>query len=174
MFVEECYNLGYIYKAHGINGELVIKSELELSEKILKNWESIFIKINGILVPFFIENYFFRSENEVLIKFEGIENDLNAKSFVEHTLYIDKNTYENNNNTANFINLIGFSILTPSTEVIGMIEEILEYPGQEIFVVTSADNSEILIPAREEWLTEIDETRKTITMNLPDGLIDLN
>ena len=51
---EDCYFLGRIIRKHGLSGNLILKLDTDQPE-IYKKLESIFVEINGLLVPFFIE-----------------------------------------------------------------------------------------------------------------------
>jgi len=51
---EDCYFLGKITRKHGLSGNLILKLDTDQPE-IYKKLESIFVEINGLLVPFFIE-----------------------------------------------------------------------------------------------------------------------
>jgi 16S rRNA processing protein RimM len=55
---------------------------------------------------------------------------------------------------------------------IGTVTEFIDIPGNPCLQLNS-DAQEILIPFREEMLT-IDHKKKTITTDLPAGLVDLN
>ena len=51
---EDCYLLGKITRKHGLSGNIILKLDTDQPE-FYKNLESIFVEINGLLVPFFIE-----------------------------------------------------------------------------------------------------------------------
>lgn len=49
--------------------------------------------LDGILVPFFIEEYRFRSDDVALVKFEGIDTAERARMLTNVEVYFPKNTY---------------------------------------------------------------------------------
>ena len=53
------------------------------------------------------------------------------------------------------------------------IEDINDMTENVLLVVRSKEGKERLIPAEESWIVELDEVKKQIVMNLPEGLIDL-
>ena len=55
---------------------------------------------------------------------------------------------------------------------LGKIEEIIEYPQQEMAAI-SIKEKEVLIPLNEQLIINIDDGTKTISMDLPDGLLNL-
>ncbi len=174
MFIEDCYKLGFVYKAYGIKGELIIRIDLQLSENIINKWESIFIEINGLLVPFFIEKIYQRSDIELQIKLEDIEDEIQAKIYTGDSIFIDKNLYEFPDEENIFFEWLAFIVSNKEGLIIGKISELLEFPGQNMLKICNPDSEDIIIPAIEDWIVSVDTEKKTICMDLPDGLIDLN
>ena len=65
--------------------------------------------------------------------------------------------------------LIGLVVSTEEGRPIGVLEEILEVPGNPVFVVRQGAK-EILIPAAKELVSTVDLTAGTMTVRLIDGL----
>lgn len=174
MFIEDCNKLGFIYKAYGIKGELIVRTDLELSENTIKEWESIFIEINGILVPFFIENISTRSDIELQVKFEDIDDEIKAKTFIGNSIYLEKNQYQEEIEERVFFKWLSFQIVDEQGAFIGEIKDVIEYPSQNMLIINTKNADELIIPAIEDWIISVDSDKKEIKMNLPEGLIDLN
>ncbi len=174
MFVEDCYKLGFVYKAYSIKGELIIRTDLKLSENTISKWESIFIEINGLLVPFFIEEIHQKSDIELQIKLEDIVDEIQAKVYNGFSVYIDKQWYEIPEKENTFYKWLAYSISDKEDFVIGKISELLEFPGQNMLKITKPGSEDIIIPAIENWIVSVNDKNKIIYMDLPDGLLDLN
>ena len=67
---------------------------------------------------------------------------------------------------------VGFHILTKELEGLGEIEAVDESTINTLFIVRRLDGSELLIPAQEAFITEMDHKLRTITMDLPEGMIE--
>lgn len=65
--------------------------------------------------------------------------------------------------------LIGLTVSTEEGQSIGVLEEILNVPGNPLFVVRQGAK-EILIPAAKELVNAVDVTARTMTVRLIDGL----
>lgn len=65
--------------------------------------------------------------------------------------------------------LIGLAVSTEENQPIGVLEEILDVPGNPVFVVRQGVK-EILIPAAKELVSAVDVTARTMTVRLIDGL----
>jgi 16S rRNA processing protein RimM len=69
--------------------------------------------------------------------------------------------------------LIGCTIYSAHGEELGAVSDILHIPGNDQLVV-QGKRQEVLIPARSDICTDVSVERKRITVDLPEGLIDLN
>lgn len=169
---KDCYQLGFIFKAHGVKGALSCITNFQLSEELIKTWESIFLEIEGILVPFFIEQINIKSNDNLILKLEDIDNETATKEYIKLPVFIAKEKIENANKEMEISTLIGYTMFNPKQEEIGEIIDIIEYPSQWMFCV-DYNNKEILIPAQEEFILELDEENNKIIISLPEGLLDL-
>ena len=67
---------------------------------------------------------------------------------------------------------VNFEIHDKILGKIGIIEEIIEYPQQEMAAIKFQEK-EVLIPLNEQLILTIDAENKVIEMDLPDGLLEL-
>ena len=68
--------------------------------------------------------------------------------------------------------LEGFRMIDAVAGDIGVIQEVIEMPQQEMALI-QYDGREVLIPLNQHFITNIDETGKTVNVNLPEGLLGL-
>ena len=68
--------------------------------------------------------------------------------------------------------VIDFKIYNSKKEFIGSIEEIIEIPNNTI-IQTTVEGKEVLIPFNEKTLIKINKKKKEMTIDIPDGLIEL-
>ena len=66
---DEVYKIGMLTKTHGVSGELNMAFTDDVFDRV--EAEYVVCRMDGILVPFFMEEYRFRSDTTVLMKFEG-------------------------------------------------------------------------------------------------------
>ena len=85
---EELVKIGQFNKPHGLNGEVSFTFTDDVFDR--ENAEYLVCEMDGIFVPFFIEEYRFRSENGALIKFVDINDSQEAKIFINKDAYISK------------------------------------------------------------------------------------
>ena len=155
---EELIRIGRFNKPHGVKGEL----SFTFTDDVFDRTECPYIvcEIDGIFVPFFIEEYRFKSDTTALIKLEDVDNEAGARPFTLLDVYFPKSYYkESNEDEAPGDYFIGFTVIDNSTE--NVLFEV-EYNGRLL-----------LIPAVDEFVCEIDEDDRKLYLNIPDGLLDL-
>jgi 16S rRNA processing protein RimM len=169
--------IGRTRKAHGLTGELKISIEERYLEDFLK-CERIFIEVKGVKIPYFIENI--RGGGEIILHLEEVNNRdaaiaLQSRDILlreqdilpEHLREIEVE----DDDGLEYAFIQGFLLLDKSLGSIGTIKEVLEMPQQEMAFL-DYKGREVLIPLNDQLILEVDETRKQILMDLPDGLLD--
>ncbi len=66
--------------------------------------------------------------------------------------------------------LIGMKVVADNI-VIGRVKEVIQTGANDVYVVESDNHRDILVPAHDETITNIDFDAQIITMLLPEGLI---
>ena len=69
--------------------------------------------------------------------------------------------------------LVGFDVVLVDGATVGVLEGFLDVPGQDLWVIRSPEGKEILLPAHEETVPEIDMDGRRIVINPPPGLLEL-
>lgn len=140
----------------------------------------IIIETEGILVPFFFEEYRFRNDNTAIIKLEGIDTQEQAREFTNCVVYFERSVAENaEDETSSLLSqknrqIVGFTIVDAQTgKSIGTVKDIDDSTINVLLVIEGEDRQQMLIPANEDLIEGIDLQRQTITMRLPDGLLTL-
>ena len=167
---EEVYRIGLLAKPHGIKGEIAFHFTDDIFDRT-EDCDYLICLMDGIMVPFFIEEYRFKSDTVALVKFEGINTAEQARRFTNIEVYYPTRFAEENEELS-WSYFVGFHILTKDLEDLGEIEAVDESTINTLFVVQRLDGSELLIPAQEAFITEMDHKLRTITMNLPEGMIE--
>jgi 16S rRNA processing protein RimM len=171
--LEDCIGLGTITKTNGFRGHLVLKLN-NLSFDDIEKMELVFILIDGLPVPFFIEEFIERNNNTILIKFDEFNTESSVKFLCNSNVfiskkYIDSHSLHTPNNITAFI---GYSIHDTKHGNIGVLDKVIADSDNPLLVVKKGFQ-EILVPLQEEFILKIDEKLREITVTCPDGLLDL-
>ena len=71
MTAKDVFKIGRLGKTHGVKGEVSFHFTDDVFDRIDADY--VFVETEGLLVPFFFEEYRFRSEETALVKFAGID-----------------------------------------------------------------------------------------------------
>ena len=165
---EEVYKIGRLGKSHGVRGEVSFLFDDDIFDRVDADY--LILDIDGILVPFFIEEYRFRSDTTALMKFEGIDSQERARELTGCDVYFPRNLATCDDDSISWSAIVGFDIIDASTnKSIGRIASIDDSTLNFLFCLEDGH----LIPASEDLITQIDQQARTITMHLPAGLLDL-
>jgi 16S rRNA processing protein RimM len=170
---EEFTLLGKIIKAHGFHGAVVIALEGNISEEI-KEMESVFVEIDGKPVPFFFEWVKDSGPESLIVKFEFYNSENSILEFAGCSVYTDRQTVVPQRDSNLPIFLKGYTLLNSNKEELGAIVKILSYPMQVMLELETSNTDEILIPYNEDWIIELDNKNKTLSLDLPEGLDSIN
>lgn len=171
---------GVFTKTHGVKGEL--NAILDIDLEYFESHDCILCLEDGIPTPFFIESFRPKGSSASLIKIEDIDSEQEAKRFIGNKIYVDKKAYrqfldENEDDEGEYASdMIGWSIKdAESGDLIGEISDINLDTANPLFIVTPPDNDNVfMIPIADEFICDIDEGNRVLTMSLPDGLLNLN
>ena len=169
---DELFQMGKIVRTFGAKGELIIHLNSELLSRI-KKMESVFIKLNMNLVPFFIESLQLRPKNQAIIKFLDIDSADDAGMLAGCNFFIPYNLIPKTKGKNPFtFDIEGFKVIDAHQGEIGILSTVIEVPQQSLLSV-NFNGKEILVPVVEEIVKEIDRKNKIIYIEAPEGLIDL-
>jgi 16S rRNA processing protein RimM len=165
---EEVYKIGRIGKAHGVKGEVTFNFDDDIFDRV--DAEYLILEIDGILVPFFMEEYRFRSDCTALVKFEDINTQDRARELINCDVYFPRDLADDDEENLSLAVLVGFDIIDANTgKNVGTIASIDDSTANILFELEDGT----LIPASDELITNIDKEKKTITIALPEGILDL-
>lgn len=168
---EQVFPIGQIIKPHGIHGEMTF----DITSDILNRDDVPFFifEIDGILVPFSVEAYRYKSNTTGILQLEGVATEQEAKQFSGLTIFLQKQYLEEVEDAEIELDyFVGFRLIDVEKGEIGIINEVDQTTENALFVIMK-DEDELLVPVGDEYIQEIDHQHKTITVLLPEGLLDL-
>ncbi len=169
---DELFLLGKIVRTFGSKGELVFQVDAETLSRI-KKLESVFLKINENLVPFFIETLQPRPKNQALVKLMDIETSEDASPLAGCEIYIPLTLLPKQKGSKLYSQDIeGYTVIDANRGNTGLVTKIIEMP-QQFLLSIDLNGKEILVPIVDEIVKNIDHKTKTIYIEAPEGLIEL-
>jgi len=172
MTTKDCFYLGKIVKKYSFKGELLAKLDTD-EPNIYENLDTIFIDINGTLIPFFIEKSQLHKSDLLRLKFEDVSCEADADALLKSDLYLPLDLLPKlQGNKFYFHEVINFQIIDENFGPVGNVKGVNDTTAQALFEV-DRDGIEILIPVNDDFIIKLDKINKTIIVNTPPGLIEL-
>lgn len=163
---EEVFKIGKIGRPHGIKGELMFYFTDDVFDRTDADY--LVLQIDGILVPFFIEEYRFHGQETALITFEDIDSQEKARTLVGCEVFFPHADNDADADELRYDDLEGYTLIDDNT---GREVGVIEYVDQQTMNIMFELSDGTLIPASEELITDIDQKNRKITLNIPEGLL---
>lgn len=171
MKIEDCFYVGYITKTKGLKGEVQIYFEFSDYEDL--ELDSVFIEINGKLIPYFVAVGKLQTNSTGYFYFEDIDTVEKAEKLIRKKVYLPNSKMpEREEGDFYYEDLVGYTVKDEKAGELGEITEVLEYPQQYIAVVPYKFR-EVMFPLNDDIIVSIDEETSVLEVKLPEGLIDI-
>lgn len=168
---EEVYRIGQLGKPHGVKGEIAFNFVDDVFDRT-DECDYLVLRLDGILVPFFIEEYRFKTDTVALVKFDGLDSAEKARRFTGTDVFFPKKFLEGmDDEELSWSYFVGFRIEDKHLGVLGKVVEIDESTINTLFVVRPEGGGELLIPAQEVFIVDMDHEERVIVMDLPEGMV---
>jgi len=162
-----------IVKARGVRGEVACDVETDFPERFA-SLASVMVRMpDRTPRTLAIENHWFH-QRRVIVKFEGYDTMTAAGTLVGGRLVIhagdelpldDDQFFERR--------LVGSAVVTVTGQDVGRVTGLLRTGGTDLLVIEGNGGREHLVPFADAICTEVDVEAKRITIDPPEGLLDL-
>lgn len=158
--------IGHIGKPHGVRGEVMFYFDDDRFDR--DDADHLFLLVDGLPVPFAIEEYRFRSDETCLLKLQDVDSEHEARQLTGCQVLYPRSQDEDGALT--WGELLGYTLINSVTRhTVGRIAEVNQQTINTLFVLEDGR----LVPAADEWVTAIDRQARTLSMTLPEGLMEL-
>lgn len=168
----DCYHLGYVAKLHGFKGEVSLFLDVTDPTEYA-SLDSVYIDINGQLTPFFVEYIQLKPKSFATVKFEGVNSENDAKNLVRKNLYLPLTDLPELSGTQFYDHeVVGFQVTDVNFGPVGILQTIIDLPVNPLIQVDN-NGKEVLIPFVQGLVQKVDRENKVLTIQAPEGLIDI-
>lgn len=165
---EDVYKIGKLGKAHGVKGEISFLFDDDVFDRTDADY--LILSIDGILVPFFIEEYRFKTDDNALMKFEDIDTQERARELTGCEVYFPREMAEDDSDQLSWAAIVGFELVDANSgKTAGRIASVDDATINILFELEDGK----LIPASEELITNVDTKKQQIFIQLPEGILEL-
>jgi 16S rRNA processing protein RimM len=166
--------LGKVLKSHGKNGEIIISSFQELTEEFLR-MESIFLKIEGGPVPFFLKHARLNGPYTATLKLYDIDSVEAANELAGGDWFLSESEHKKwkPNDTDSSLSYKGYMLVDQNEHPIGVVEEISKINPSNKLIHVWYQNKLIDIPFNEHTFYWMDEKKQIVKTHIPEGLLEI-
>ena len=169
---DEVYKIGRIVKPHGLKGEV----SFSFSDDIFDRTDSEYLicDMDGILVPFFLEDYRYKTQSSMLLKLEGVDTEEAAREFTNRDVFYPLELMDEDEllGDVTWDNFIGFTVIDEKAGELGKIVDVDE-TTVNVLLQIEYQGKDLLLPAAEDLVKHVDFDKRELLMALPEGLLDL-
>ena len=155
-----------VLKSNGTDGELLL-SFFDVAPEDIDLQEPVFIEFDGLPVPFYFESFTPRGNNRALVRLTGVRSLKDADELAGQSVYADYFEEEEEED------LVGWTLCNADGQTVGTVVDYEDIPGNPCLWVQRPDGEEVLIPFHEDFIVSMEESTQTITMSIPEGILDL-
>ncbi|MBO6190761.1 MAG: 16S rRNA processing protein RimM [Alloprevotella sp.] len=172
---EDTISIGRITKSRGLQGEV----EILVADDVFADTDCpyLFLDRDGLLVPFFWEEYRFKSERVAVVKFEGCNDEAAARRLVGSDVRFPTSELPETSDDAfpnRLARLADFIVANAHGEEVGRITAVDDTTQNVVLNVRTNTGNNILLPFHPDLIANFDATARRISMHIPDGLLDIN
>ena len=108
----------------------------------------------------------------VILKLEGIDNIDEAEKYRNFYIKINrKDAIELPDDSYFIVDILQCEVFTDANEHLGKVVDVFSTGSNDVYTVKTEEGKEILLPAIEDVIKEVDIANKKIVVHLLDGLI---
>ncbi len=156
--------VGFVRAPHGIQGELAIDPMTDFPERFLPG--SVLLAGDAKYTIRGVRTH----QKALLLALDGINTRNQAEALRDKLLEVPENDLPPLEEDAYYrFDIIGLQVVDEAGLALGKVEEVLETGANDVYIVRDAD-SELLIPAIDSVIKEIDVAANSMIVALLDGL----
>ena len=163
-----------IVKARGIRGEVACDIETDFLERFQTLDRVTVWMPDERRLALALEDHWFHKDR-VILKFEGYDTMTAAEELVGGRLVISEaDSLELEEDEFYEYQVVGADVIAITGEKIGIVTRLMRTGGTDLLVIEGEGKREILVPFANDICTEVDVDARRITINPPEGLLELN
>ncbi|GAB7082203.1 ribosome maturation factor RimM [Megalodesulfovibrio paquesii] len=169
--------LGRVLKPHGVRGELKCACYAEEPGDFLALKRVWLARGSAAPRPFVVRKARWAAPGEAaaLLLVEGIDDRTQAEAWREADILVDAADLPAPEEDEVYIeDLLGAEVVLEDGVVLGVFDHLLETADEyDVWAIRTPAGEEILFPAHEDFLVEVDADARRIVIDPPPGLVDV-
>lgn len=169
--MEKYFRVGVIANTHGIRGEVKVYpttddiNRFKKLKKCILNTGKEYIDLNVESVKFF--------KNMVILKFKEYNNINDIECYKGKDILVSRdNAVKLEKGEYYIADILGAKVILEDGSEFGVLEDVMQTGANDVYVVKTLDNKEVLLPKIDECVKKLDIENKIVTVHIMKGLLD--
>ena len=169
--MEKYFRVGVIANTHGIRGEVKVYpttddiNRFKKLKKCILDTGKEYIDLNVESVKFF--------KNMVILKFKEYNNINDIECYKGKDLLVSRdNAVKLEKGEYYIADILGAKVILEDGSEFGVLEDVMQTGANDVYVVKTLDNKEVLLPKIDECVKKLDIENKIVTVHIMKGLLD--
>jgi 16S rRNA processing protein RimM len=161
--------VGKVRRPHGVAGDVLVEIFTDFPERLQPK---VIVYAGEHHLPLTIDRQRIHNDG-LLLAFDGFTTPEQVGRFRNQILYISTaDATELPEGEYYYHELIGLSVVDETGEPLGEVTEIIQTGANDVYVVTNSAGRELLLPAIDEVVLDVDQVSKSMKVHILPGLMD--
>ncbi|MBZ4329407.1 ribosome maturation factor RimM [Corallococcus interemptor] len=170
MSAQACLELGYVARAHGLRGEVAVKS-FDPASETLGTVERVRLRLRSGEEREYALETFRPANKEDLVCFEGVESRTAAEALVGAKVFVYREDLEPPEEGEFFQgDLVGLNAVDEQGASLGTVEEVWATGEVPNLVIRAKGRPELVVPFADEFVPAVDVPAGRIVIRPPEYL----
>jgi len=173
---EAMVQIGFVYRAHGMQGELKVNPEHTDDPARFEELSSVYLgRSPRAVTRHEIASVRYQETKRgttVILGLADVESRSDAEAVMKLNVFADEEALELADDELFIHDLVGLAVVTEEGEPLGTVANYMEMPAQDVFVVRRPNHGEAMIPAVEDFIVAIDLDEERLVVRPIEGLLD--
>lgn len=155
--------IGTLRKPHGTKGEV----QMFLMRDFPEEAEYLMLFIDNIPVPFYLEEWRYKTDDILLLKFEDVDSEQAAKRIIGCSVFVEKDRYSiESDDEMSIHSLVGYTVIEQERGILGIVTAIDDTTINTLLLL----DNDIVLPFHTDFVLSVDSDNRQLLMSLPQGL----
>lgn len=169
--MNDFFRVGIITSTHGIKGEVKVLPTTDDKNRF-RDLKSVILDTGKEHITLEVEGVKFFKKFAIL-KFKGIHDINEIEKYKGKDLFVTRDNAVKLDKTEFFIgDLIGLTVIDEEDNIIGILADVLETGANDVYVIETESEKEILLPAIKDCIKDIDIENRKMKVHIMEGLLD--
>jgi 16S rRNA processing protein RimM len=163
--------VGRIGRPHGIRGEVTVEPRTDEPDERFA--PGAVLSVDGPVNELVVDRTHWHS-GRLLVTFRGVGDRSQAEALRGLLLHVERSEDQTPDDPDEYYDstLTGCSVVLGDGTPVGELTEVLHLPSQDLLVLRTPDDREVLVPFVEAFVPVVDIAARRIVIDPPPGLLE--